>query len=135
VKIYLAGRYSDKNRLSEYAEDLEAAGHFVTSSWLKEPHAPNTTMDQVAPELLEKYAYDDLQDVRLADVMIFFSLDPTEPSFRGGRHVEFGYALALKKTIVVVGPKENIFHYLPTIRHFETWESALHRFSNPSCKS
>ncbi len=29
----------------------------------------------------------------------------------GGRHVEFGYALAKGKPIVLVGPQRNVFHF------------------------
>lgn len=40
---------------------------------------------------------------------------------RGGRHVELGMAIALSKTIVIVGPRENVFCTLPGIVHHDTW--------------
>lgn len=44
---------------------------------------------------------------------------------RGGRHVEFGMALAMDKRLVVVGPRENVFHLLPAVEQFDTWPLAL----------
>ena len=43
---------------------------------------------------------------------IFFSEPSDKAVRRGGRHVEFGFAMAGNKPIFVIGPKENIFHYL-----------------------
>lgn len=43
--------------------------------------------------------------------------EPANPGGRnrGGRHVEYGIALALSKDIVVVGEPENVFHNLAGI--------------------
>lgn len=125
MKLYLAGRYSQKDEISVYARDLEKRGAIVTSSWLQEPHNPNTNLHDVSDDLLEKYQKVDLDDIRRADGMVFFSQPPTVPTLRGGRHVEFGYALALGKPILVYGPKENIFHYNWRVTNVETWEDVL----------
>jgi hypothetical protein len=40
----------------------------------------------------------------------------------GGRHVEFGLALAQGKRVIIVGPRENVFHYLlPDAQIFAYW--------------
>ena len=44
---------------------------------------------------------------------------------RGGRHVEFGMAIAAQKRIVVIGPRENIFHWLPMIEQFDTFDAFM----------
>lgn len=44
---------------------------------------------------------------------------------RGGRHVEYGIALALEKAVIVVGPQENIFHLLPQVEHYPDWPAYL----------
>jgi len=36
-------------------------------------------------------------------------------SGRGGRHVEFGYAMAKGKRLIVVGYRENLFHEHPSV--------------------
>ena len=42
-------------------------------------------------------------------------------STRGGRHAEFGIALALGKRVIVIGPRENVFHALPAVERYESW--------------
>jgi hypothetical protein len=75
---------------------------------------------------LERYANIDLVDIETCDVFVYFSMSPYALSARNGRAVEFGFALARLKPIIVVGPKESIFHYLhDRVRHFDTWQDAL----------
>lgn len=124
MKIYLASRYSTKEKMKEYAEDLRSTGIEVTSTWLEEPHGAGTQLKEVRDAELTGYAETDLVDVKRADWLVFFSVDPSIPIARGGRHVEFGYALGLEKNILVVGPKENIFHYLPVVHFADNFENA-----------
>jgi nucleoside 2-deoxyribosyltransferase len=122
MKIYLASQYSWKERLIDYAKQLREDGIIVTSRWLEEPHKSNSLMSDVSESLLTEYATCDLEDTEAADIVVFFSVPETQPTSRGGRHVEFGYALAKGIPIYVVGPKENIFHYHGLVRHFATWD-------------
>jgi len=121
MKVYLAARYSSKAQMEVYAQKLEKIGIEVTSRWLEEPHASDA---EISDDLKTQYALMDLEDVERADVLIFFSVEPTTPTPRGGRHVEFGYALALGVHIIVVGPKENIFHHVPWVNFAKDFEEA-----------
>ena len=118
MKIYLAAQYRRKEEMKVVRRLLHEAGHICTSSWLKEPHDANITMDQCTTEDLRFFAEQDLDDIRRSDIFVIFSVDPLLPTVRGGRHVEMGYALGLGKPVYVVGPKENIFYYLPGLKHF-----------------
>lgn len=121
MKIYIAGGYFKKDYFKEVANCLEAEfGVEITSSWLNEQWPPNTTLDQVEDSELRSFAVQDCADIQRADVFMLFSSDPKVPTVRGGRHVEMGIALALGKAIWVIGPKENVFHYIPGITHFKT---------------
>lgn len=123
IKVYLAAPYGKKDYVKECAQELQNLGIEVTSSWLNEPHAPGTQMSELTPEQHQKYAMRDEIDVREADVFVFFT-DPTGTIVRGGRHVEFGMAVILGKPICVVGnQRENIFHYLGGVIHFESWDA------------
>jgi hypothetical protein len=86
-------------------------------------------MHELTHEEHQGYARQDVLDVAAADVFIF-QTDPTKTIVRAGRHVEFGIAvgIALTRTmpIYVVGEDyENIFHHLPQVTHFATWEEAM----------
>ena len=133
MKVYLAARYSLKNQMVEYAHELRSLDIEVTSRWLEEPHSPTSQIGDVSEDLMRQYAQIDVEDIHAADTLVFFSVDPTTPTVRGGRHVEFGYALALGKSILVVGPKENIFHFLPSVRFVTSWRQAVNALIGWDC--
>jgi nucleoside 2-deoxyribosyltransferase len=108
VNVYMAARYSRRLELCGYAAHLESLGHTVTSRWLLGNHqAENDQLHRGADA--EQFAREDLDDLEAAEIVVAFSEAPRTSSSRGGRHVEFGYALALGKPICVVGPRENVF--------------------------
>lgn len=98
MNVYLAARYERRLELVGYAEDLRDLGHVVTSRWL---HGNDALP---VPEQVRM----DLEDIDRADAVVSFTESPGIYS-RGGRHVEFGYALAKGKRLILVGPPENIF--------------------------
>ena len=107
-RVYLAGPYSERLTLARYAFELLQDGHAVTSRWLMGTHPYGT---------LPSEAQNDLDDVQACDTLVLFS-QGTSP---GGRYVEFGYALARGKTCYVVGPQDNLFHYLAA-NVFAKWD-------------
>jgi hypothetical protein len=111
VKFYLASRYGRRDELRGYAALLTHQGHEVTSRWLTGEHESNELM--ASDEEKRRWATEDLCDLLAADWFVFFSESGIQAgSARGGRNVEFGYALGAAKNIVVVGEPENIFHCL-----------------------
>ena len=121
-RIYLAAPYPRKDEIAMYAAELRALGFEVTSSWLEEEHAPTVALHEVSVDLSKEYAAADLRDVDRADVVISFTEPQGTTHSRGGRHVEFGYAFAKGKSLWIVGPVENIFHYLvPANQIFPSW--------------
>jgi nucleoside 2-deoxyribosyltransferase len=127
-KAYVAARFSRGDELSGYRDELEKLGVEVTSRWLNGGHEWVGTVDEDIPvEQQAIFAKEDLEDIDAAEVFICFTESPSSPYARGGRHVEFGYALAKKMPIVVVGHRENVFYCLPypQVAFVETWEEAL----------
>lgn len=139
MRIYLAARYSRREELCGYREQLRAMGHDVRSRWLDGKHqisdSGNLIGDhgealveaggEAAALLRAKFAQDDFEDVTGADVVISFTEPPRSKANRGGRHVEFGIALAGGKRILVVGHRENIFHWLPHVEFYATPQQAF----------
>ena len=115
--IYLAAMYSKMHEMQEVADRLKAAGHEITARWI---NGDEETMTK------EQAALMDLADIDFAKIVIAFALPPKTMFNGGGRHVEFGYAYACGKRIIVVGEKgENVFHYLPNIEHYPTLDAAI----------
>jgi hypothetical protein len=127
-KVYIAARYTRKEEMKDVRDRLEFNGIEVTSSWLDEPHSANTQLNELPDNHNAHYAIADLVDIVRADEIIFFSESELTP--RGGRHVEFGYALATAKEVTVIGPRENIFHYLGRVKVYETLDQYLEDDNN-----
>ena len=140
MNIYLAARYSRRQELCQYRNALEALGHLVTSRWLNGSHqisSAGVPIDETGEALIEagsspdadklrrEFVEEDLSDVSNAEVMISFTEIPRSNHSRGGRHVEFGLAVAMKKVVFVVGYRENLFHYLPEVIFCDTWKTCL----------
>ncbi len=149
MRIYLAARYSRREELCRYRDQLRSMGHEVQARWLDGKHQvadDGTPIGDHGEALVEaggdaaailraKFAQDDYEDVADSDVVINF----TEPSrsrvSRGGRHVEYGVALALNKIILVVGHRENIFHWLPRVEFYATPAAAFSSLGDPFFKT
>lgn len=147
MQIYLAARYSRREELCGYRLQLQKLGYYVRARWLDGKHQISDTgipIGDAGEKLVEgvddgstniknaslraKFAADDLKDVMAADLVISFTEEPRSFASRGGRHVEFGIALANHASVIVVGPRENIFHWLPHVQVFDTWQEAKATF-------
>lgn len=133
MKIYLAARYTRRVELCSYANDLRDLGHEITSRWLNGLHETpsNRGLGPVDPHDSSPWALEDLEDVRAADCVVSFTEPARVEAGRGGRHVEYGFALGLGKRCIVVGHYENVFHCLPGIEFFETWPEAYEAVAVP----
>ncbi len=123
MKIYLAGRFSAKDRLCLVRGELQALGHEVTSTWLDEDSA--LSFDKLTPTQRKKFATRDLFDVRRSQLLI---LDLLLPPSKGGCEVEFGFALSEPRyrMTYTVGQPRNIFHYLAA-QNLTNWEECIWR--------
>ena len=137
MRVYLAARYGRLEELQGYRDELVSAGHEVVARWVngnhrwsseqqwEEAQLGNPTTDSVS------FAWDDVDDINTADTVISFTELPNSGYSRGGRHVEFGYALGMNhaalltlgvlKRMVIIGPRENVFHNLPGIEVYGSW--------------
>lgn len=125
MKLYLAAPYAARDYLREQvAPRLAAEGHEMTSEWLLATRAitPATLGTSAATSDADVmyHAGKDLKEVEAADVLVHFTAnylkarlswlrDDEHNLHSGGRHVETGYALALHKSVIVMGQPENIF--------------------------
>jgi Nucleoside 2-deoxyribosyltransferase len=115
LRFYLAARFSRQEELQGYAEVIRAEGDEVTSRW-HDGH-----QDHTLPRPWVKYAQEDIDDLRRADVVIVFAGGST----KGGVHFECGLAYGIGKRILLVGEPENVFHDL--LEQFDDFVAAYHR--------
>lgn len=118
-RLYLAARYTQRAELEAHAIRLKSFGFEITARWV---FGNEDGLDR------EKIAFLDIADVDACDTLVSFTLPVGTMTRGGGRHVEFGYALARRKQLVIIGPRENVFHHHPDAEVYATlddWLNAL----------
>lgn len=127
MRIYLAARYSRRPILAKWAEELQKLGHVIVSRWALRD-SDHKLVDGLSPQAATgeriRFATEDLADIENCGMILSLMEEPRSNG-RGGRHVEFGYGLALGKMMVIIGPKETVFHELPNVCSFETFDKFL----------
>lgn len=125
MHVYLAAAYSRYPEMQEIAKRLRSYDIFVTSRWITGEHENKETNPIKKFDESRRFAMDDIIDINKSDVILWFSSNDGQSKGRGGRHVEFGYAIACGIPIFVIGHRENVFHYLDGVNHFDTIEDFI----------
>jgi hypothetical protein len=110
VKIYLAANPRTAPTALAVAAALRAAGHVITSTW----HDVWGPSDEAHFKLA---ALRSLDQIQAADVFVL--LTEAEPLGLGNPWFELGVAYDKCMDCYVLGPKTNIFCFLPAIKNFE----------------
>lgn len=97
-------------------DEIHQLGHMVTSRWIDQ-HGGDLLESIVAdklnaaPDECTRYAENDIADLAVADMVISFT--SADGGGKGGRHWELGFAYGFGgKRLIIIGPRENIFHTL-----------------------
>jgi hypothetical protein len=113
TKYYLAALGSRAEEMRGYKAQLEAQGHRVTSTWHDQlDYVPGTIDYEDVGAYYE--AQRDLAQVAWADALILFTEPRGSKLPGGGRFVEFGIAVGMKRKTYIVGPVENLLLKLAT---------------------
>jgi len=118
-KIYIASLYSRREEMENYANQLEDEGFTITSRWVYGGEEGFSN---------EEIAIFDLEDVDKADIVLSFTCPYGTMYKGGGRCVEFGYGLANDKISVIIGERENVFHWHPDVYQYNTIEEFIDIF-------
>lgn len=135
MKVYLAAAYERQEEMRGVRDVLTAFGHEVMSRWIDQEasgqtEAAGAEVLNKAPAAYAQFAHKDIEDLRRADTVISFT--GGEHPGRGGHHIEFGLALAFGKQLVVVGPRENVFHSLEYVKWYPDWSRLVMAWSKTS---
>lgn len=115
LKVYLASRHEDRPDIIKVRKQLIRNGIGVTSRWLLEGGILKTPIVENEKEGSLHVLRNDIEDIDAADVVVVFSPKKAFGNSTGGRHVEFGYALGTNKPLILVGWRENVFHWHPGV--------------------
>jgi hypothetical protein len=123
MKLYLCARYGRREELLEVAERAKKLGYTITSRWLTHPADVDDGGPMSTTENWKEAYCRDITDIEICDMLVAFTEDPAAVvpgAQRGGRHVEFGYAMKANKVLAVVGPRENLFMMPKEVMQFST---------------
>ena len=129
---YFAARYSRHPEMRAYRDEIEAAlDAKVTSRWIdchNDELENSYTPEQLNadPDGCWRHGAHDLEDLEDADVLVSFT--GNGGGGKGGRHIEHGFFLATAgggRRVVIVGPRENIFHCHPGTEAYPDWAAFL----------
>lgn len=110
LKIYIAAGLDHAEYVEELGMKIEKLGHSVINSW----HLTHKNQTEVSG------AYQDLAEIDRANCCIFLTFSK---STQGGRYIEQGYALAIKRNgedmrLIICGPRESCFDHLPDFEQY-----------------
>jgi len=136
MRVHLTAAPHRRDEIIRYAELLTDTGRVtVLSSWLAggqvtaagEPVGDNGRLllqgggaeaDKARVDVAEGY----LRDVVAADMVVVFT---EAPGTATTTHVELGFALAHGVPLVLVGPRDTVFDWLPDIQWCPSWDVAF----------
>ena len=107
MKIYVAGKYEDVDRIRKAQEIVVECGHTVSFDWTYR-----------RPTKIEN-TYGDYWGVLEADALLFVNVDETLP-YRDSM-IEIGLAVAWGKPVYYMNEahmEKSVFHPLPLIKHY-----------------
>lgn len=120
-KLYLAARFADQAMMRVVGDYLTGLDFVITARWV---YGGEAGLSRAGCALM------DIEDVDAADTVVSFTQPERSYNIGGGRHTELGYALAKGKRLVVIGPREQIFHYHPAVEVHATLTAWLGSLEN-----
>lgn len=102
LKVYIAAPYQMRDEALVLMFLLKDEGIGCTSSWLTE----------AAEDDSAEAAKRDLAGIDRCDAFVAMNPERYRNAGTGGRHVEYGYAFALGKPLLLFGVVSNVFHRL-----------------------
>lgn len=121
MKLFIASHNRDYARLVKL--EIERLGHESTARWITDDRKFGSS-DYEDHERRELASMDEEDVRRAADGLILLAEMPGH-FVPGGKHVETGIAIALRRPVYVVGRRENIFHWHPSVTVFADTEELL----------
>lgn len=138
LNIYVAGRFREYEKVRAVIDEIKSMGHEITHDWTRSaefdekgnPLVPLIgSAEALTPSDAKKYAVDDREGVKWADVLILLADD--EGLY--GALIEAGMAIAWSVEVWVVNPvRSSVFWYLHECRTFENIADvyeALHTYT------
>lgn len=107
MKIYVASH--DRWAACHAASVLRGKGHEIMSRWHEKEFLATEAHTEFERALIAK---EDVDDVTASDTLVLIS---GPDKYSGGKFVEAGIAIGQGKRVIVIGRRENMLMWLPSI--------------------
>lgn len=121
MRLYIASKHQDL--AAALMAELTSDGHEITSRWITLDKKFGSGLDDYNDEERRALALMDEEDVRAAVDGLVLIAEKPDVNVPGGKHVETGMTLALRRPVFVLGRRENIFHWHPLVSIFPDTQS------------
>lgn len=121
MRIYIAGKYQEREYVRRLMDKLEKMGHTITCDWTDQILYP-------PDKITSRNAIDDINGIRECDVYIGVFIN--KHNYRGA-FVEMGAALMAGKPTYILGSTEEsmVFMWHPLVGMFDTEGELLEALS------
>lgn len=129
MRIYVASRFSDYERVRALCDEIRATGYTVTHDWTRtrefgpDGHPLSASPDDLPPLEARGHAQADLEGVRSADLVVFLA----DLGDYCGALIEVATAIAAGRQVFVVKPwRPSIFWHLPRVTVYPHLDAVRH---------
>ncbi len=131
MKIYVASRFANIDRVKSLQKILKGHGHEITTDWTTHEHVQPVTDSNRS--LATQYAIEDVKAVLDCEIFVLLTTEKTG----AGSTTEFGAALLSsslhgKPKVYVIGPylESNLFYLHPSVTRKQTIEEVVEELNN-----
>lgn len=117
MNIYVAAHSQAEAR--KVADILAQAGHEITSTWLQEDMEKD---ESLVPDERASIAIKDLTEIKHSDALVMLAAPYRVP---GGKFVELGFALGIGIHVHLIGHRENMLMWHPSIHQHDSAENLV----------
>lgn len=119
--MYVAGKWSERERIEKVLEELRDRGYTITVDW--------TT--HVDPDMFKEFVLEDIEGIKNSDILLACMW--TKNIFYKGAWIEVGIALGLDKRIIIIGEEvKGIFLSHPNVTVVKDLETAINKLDEYS---
>jgi hypothetical protein len=119
ISVYISSSMTDKAAVKQFADKLSLHQIRVTSTWHDDGAHDWKPGDAESARSVAKKC---LTEILEADWFVQFS---ESPSTLGGMHYEMGFAVGLRKLIILIGKPVMPFQYLPCVKYCKTFDEFM----------
>jgi len=123
VAVYISASFDDAEAAERVAKTMRAHAVEVTSTWHKPPLTAWKSGTSAIGGNGEEIAARCLTEMLHSDWIV--ALAGGKPSTAGGTHTELGFAIGIKRPIIMIGSPTSPFHYLRCIKQCASVEEFL----------